>query len=35
MNELLELLHKKTEALKLGGGIEKIKKHCWLLIFNI
>ena len=27
MNELLELLHKKTEALKLGGGIEKIKKH--------
>jgi len=27
MNELLELLHNKTELLKLGGGIEKIKKH--------
>jgi acetyl-CoA carboxylase carboxyltransferase component len=27
MIELLELLHKKTETLKLGGGVERILKH--------
>ena len=27
MIELLELLHNKTETLKLGGGVEKILKH--------